>query len=74
MGDALAEDGAVRPAGDSGGEGAGGAAAAEKVDEIEPEAGARKPEKMVDPMLPNRAEVEEHQKTHLPFRNGASIA
>ena len=69
MGDALAEDGAVRPAGDSGGEGAGGAAAAEGVEEMEPEAGVRRPERMVDPKLPNRAEVEEHQKTHLPFRN-----
>ena len=67
--DARAEDGAVRPVGDIEVEGAGGAEEAEKVDEMEPEAGARKPEKMVDPKLPNKTEVEEHQKTHLPFRN-----
>ena len=39
------------------------------MDELEPEAGPRKPEKMADPKLPNKAEIEEHQKTHLPFRN-----
>ena len=36
---------------------------------MEPEAGARRPEKMADPKMPGRAEVEEHRKTHLPFRN-----
>ena len=66
--DELAEDSAVRPVGDIEAEEAGGAAG-EGGDELEPEAGARKPEKMADPKLPNKAEVEEHQKTHLPFRN-----
>ena len=49
---------------------AGGGDAAEKSgEEMEPEAGARRPEKMTDPRMPSRAEVEEHRKTHLPFRN-----
>ena len=39
------------------------------MDELEPEAGARRPERMADPKLPSKAEVEEHQKTHLPFRS-----
>ena len=76
MGDALAEDGAVRPAESTGGEEAGDAAVgtedAEEVEEIEPEeaeAGVRRPEKMADPKKPSRAEVEEHYKTHLPFRS-----
>ena len=42
---------------------------AEKVAEMEPEAGVRKPERMLDPIMPNKSEREEHEKTHLPFRN-----
>ena len=33
------------------------------------EAGARRPAKMLDPQLPTKEEVEEHNLTHLPFRN-----
>ena len=29
----------------------------------------RKPRRMVDPMKPTKKEVEEHEVTHLPFRN-----
>ena len=39
------------------------------MDVLEPEAGARKPERMADPKLPGKTEVEEHEKTHLPFRS-----
>ena len=31
--------------------------------------GERKPEKMLNPLAPTRAEREEHQKSHLPFRS-----
>ena len=37
--------------------------------EAECELGARKTEMMRSPSLPNGAEVEEHEKTHLPFRS-----
>ena len=37
--------------------------------EAECEFGARKTEMMRSPSLPNGAEVEEHEKTHLPFRS-----
>ena len=37
--------------------------------EAECELGARKTEMMRSPSLPNDAEVEEHKKTHLPFRS-----
>ena len=33
------------------------------------EAGVRKPAKVLNPQLPSREEVEEHNLTHLPFRN-----
>ena len=33
------------------------------------EAGVRKPVKMLNPRLPSREEVEEHNLTHLPFRS-----
>ena len=46
-----------------------GDAAEKSGEEMEPEAGVRRPERMADPRMPNRAEVEEHRKTHLPFRN-----
>ena len=38
------------------------------VDEDE-EAGSRKTQKMVDPCRPGIDEVNEHEKTHLPYRN-----
>ena len=34
-----------------------------------PESGERKPERMADPRLPGKAEVEEHRKMHLPYRS-----
>ena len=37
--------------------------------EAECEPGSRKTEMMRSPSLPNCAEVEEHEKTHLPFRS-----
>ena len=33
------------------------------------EAGARKPAKVLNPQLPSKEEVEEHNMTHLPFRS-----
>ena len=48
-------------------QGAGNAPAGER--EGEPEAGERKPERVADPRMPSRAEVEEHGKTHLPYRS-----
>ena len=38
-------------------------------DDDEPEAGVRKTLKMIDPQRPREEDVEEHQLTHLPFRN-----
>ena len=38
--------------------------------EITGEAGKRDTLKMLDPKLPSKAEVEEHELTHLPYRNG----
>ena len=35
----------------------------------ETEAGRIATERMLDPILPSREEVEEHEKTHLPYRN-----
>ena len=35
----------------------------------EVENGKREMVKMADPKLPSEAEIEEHSKTHLPFRN-----
>jgi hypothetical protein len=37
--------------------------------EEETQRGMRTTQKMADPKLPSQEEVEEHQKTHLPFRN-----
>ena len=45
------------------------AGSGEGLEELEPEAGSRKPERMADPKLPSREEIEEHMKTHLPFRS-----
>ena len=39
------------------------------MEEMEPEAGSRRPERMADPKMPDKAEVEEHRKSHLPYRN-----
>ena len=33
------------------------------------EAGSRKPAKLLDPQLPTKAEIEEHNLTHLPVRD-----
>ena len=43
----------------------------DKTDEATEEVdnGGRKPIKMLDPRLPTEAEVDEHNLTHLPFRN-----
>lgn len=38
------------------------------------EAGSRKPAKLLDPQLPTKAEIEEHNLTHLPSAIGARIA
>jgi hypothetical protein len=38
-------------------------------EEEDAQRGMRRPQKMIDPKLPSRAEVDEHEKTHLPFRN-----
>ena len=37
--------------------------------ELEEEYGMRVPRKMQDPKLPSREEVEDHCKTHLPYRS-----
>ena len=47
--------------------GTGGEEAAEEI--IEGEAGERKTKKMQDPKMPSKTEIEEHNLTHLPFRN-----
>ena len=47
--------------------GAGGEEAAEE--SIEGEAGERQTKKMQDPKMPSKTEIEEHNLTHLPFRN-----
>ena len=39
------------------------------VENMEGEAGKRVVKKILDPMLPSRAEVREHDLTHLPYRN-----
>ena len=31
--------------------------------------GARRPQRMQDPKMPRRMEVEDHGKSHLPYRN-----
>ena len=39
------------------------------IEDMEGEAGKRVVKKILDPMLPSRAEVREHDLTHLPYRN-----
>ena len=41
----------------------------EEAEEEDGEAGKRDILRMLDPKLPSRAEVEEHELTHLPYRN-----
>ena len=38
------------------------------------ETGVRKPVKVLNPQLPSREEIDEHELTHLPFAIGVSIA
>ena len=37
--------------------------------EVTGETGKRETLKMMDPKLPSKAEIEEHELTHLPYRN-----
>ena len=39
------------------------------VEEEQDEAGSRRPAELLDPQLPTKAEMEEHDLTRLPFRN-----